>query len=478
MATTMAALPRAQRAPDMTSVFQHAPIAGLIVDASGLVSAANRAALRLLQQSESDVIGQRFNSLLSSHVGVAFQYASNAAIRFAAPTTPRRVRLVGDRQSSTDLFVAALDDGSVFVQLVESFGTGADIAAVTAQRSFRGALVELSELSHEHVDDGVFYDQLLRRAIEVVPGAQAGSILIRTPNTNEFHFVAANGFELHRLQERCLHEEEMFRDIASPTATINHDIASMELNEDQAAWLADAGRINEIVANVPAPVHIAGEPAAFISLDNFDDPDAFCNTSIEMTTVLGRLIADLIRRRQLEAELRRERESFRYQAMHDQLTGLANRRQIELALESTLEASKRSREPLALLFIDIDDFKKINDLHGHDVGDDVLVAVANALTNCARDTDLVGRWGGDEFMIIAPGTRSELCGLALAQRFRGSLADELTLAQGTTVGVNLSIGVAWTAAGAHGPEAMVRQADAALYEAKHSGKNTFRLKAD
>lgn len=476
MASTMTAPPRAEKSPDMTSVFHHAPIAGLVVDASGLVSNANKAALRLLQQPESAVIGHSFNALVRSKERLSIHVASNQAIRFAVPTIRRKVVLAAGQAQSAELFAAGLQDGSVVIQLVESFGAENGGATIEEQRAFRSALIELSELSHEHVDDAAFYDKLLCRAIEVVPGAQAGSILVRTPDTNEFHFVAANGFDLEQLQTRCLYQEEMFRDVETPTATINHDIASMELNEEQASWLAIAGRINEIVVNVSAPVHIAGDPAAFISLDNFDDPDAFSDISVEMTSVLGRLIADLIRRRQLEAELRSERESFKYQAMHDELTGLANRRQVELAFADTIESSRHTGDPFALFFIDIDDFKSVNDTHGHDVGDDVLVAIAQALIAGTRAIDLVGRWGGDEFMIVAPGTQSTKNATVLAQRVLDSFVNELTLSDGATINVDLSIGAVWTPSGVDGADAIMQRADEALYEAKHSGKNTFRIK--
>lgn len=475
MASSVTTLARADTTPDMMCVFHHAPVAGLVIDATGHVSTANKAALRLLQQSETDVIGHHFDALVRCNERLTVEIASNQAIRFAIPTIRRRVELAHRDEHTTDLLAVGLDDGSVIVQLVESFGHSNPDTAVEEQRAFRSALIELSELSHEPIDDADFYDQLLRRAIEVVPGAQAGSILVREPGTDDYHFAAANGFDLAQLQTRSLSKNEMFRDVETPQASINHNLASKELDPAQADWLATAGRIQDIVVNVSAPVHLAGEPTAFISLDNFDDPDAFSETSVEMTTVLGSLIAGLVHRRQLESELRRERETFKHQAMHDELTGLANRRQIEMAFQSTLEATQRTSEPFALYFIDIDDFKMVNDTHGHDAGDEVLIAVAEALTRGTRGSDLVGRWGGDEFMIVAPGTATEASAKGLADRVLDSFRDEVTLADGTRLKCNLSIGAAWTADGSEGTSAMVQRADEALYAAKKSGKNTFRL---
>lgn len=475
MASSATTLARANEAPDLISVFHRAPVAGLVIDATGLVSAVNKAALRLLQRTEADVIGHDFSELVRGHEQLVLDIASNQATPLAAPTIRRRIELPHVSNQATDLLATGLDDGSVLVQIVESFGHSSEDDAIEQQRAFRSALIELSELSHEHINDADFYDRLLSRAIEVVPGAQAGSILIRELGTDDFRFAAANGFDLALLQTRSLSKDEMFRDLETPQASINHDLASMELDPAQADWLAAAGRIQDIVVNVSAPVHIAGEPTAFISLDNFDDRNAFCETSVEMTTVLGRLIADLMHRRRLESELRRERATFKHQAMHDELTGLANRRQIETALRSMLDATERTNEPFALYFIDIDDFKMVNDTHGHDVGDDVLIAVAEELTSRIRGSDLVGRWGGDEFMIIAPGTATKAKAKTLANRILDSFHNELILANDTKIKCNLSIGAVRTANGSHAASSIVNRSDEALYAAKKAGKNTFRI---
>lgn len=444
---------RVERSTRMQLAFRHAPIAGLVADPSGRVEAANLAATKLFGRPESELVGCELSALMS-HV----EHAPSEG-----------------RDDVASVHVGHLTDGSVVVQIAEGTDVDTTGATVAEQRAFRSALLELSELSHTQIDDSEFYDTLIERAVGVVPGAQAGSILVRRPGTDEYHFVAALGFDLTALQQGHLLQSEMFRDLDTPIAAITQHVSEMHLSPDLDVWFASAGRIRDIVVNVSAPVFIGDDPAAFISLDNFDDAGAFNATSVEMTTVLGRLIADLLRRRELETELRRERESFRHLALHDGLTGLANRRQIEAALADTVAACVLHETPLAVLFVDLDDFKGVNDVHGHDAGDQVLVAVATALRLGTRSGDVVGRWGGDEFIVIAPSVTARSDVRAIAERVLSEFDGNVELTNGRSLPCRLSIGAVWSADGSEGSAGLVRRADEALYEAKQSGKGTVRV---
>jgi diguanylate cyclase (GGDEF)-like protein len=158
------------------------------------------------------------------------------------------------------------------------------------------------------------------------------------------------------------------------------------------------------------------------------------------------------------------------QALVDGLTGLANRRLCTAALEKELARARRFEEPLALVLADIDDFKRINDRWGHPTGDEVLKAFAETLRSNVREIDLAGRWGGEEFALLLPGTDLE-GGLELAERVRHALAlHELTAPDGEVVRVTASFGVAaFPDAGSQ--EELVAASDSALYRAKRSGKN-------
>ena len=158
------------------------------------------------------------------------------------------------------------------------------------------------------------------------------------------------------------------------------------------------------------------------------------------------------------------------QALVDGLTGLANRRHGENVLEAELARAERFGGPLTVVVADLDDFKDVNDRFGHLTGDGVLRDFGAVLRSTVRDVDLASRWGGEEFVLVLPGTDAE-GGVHLAERVREQLRVRTILAlDGTAIDVTASFGVA-SSAGRTSPEELLARADAALYEAKRAGKD-------
>jgi diguanylate cyclase (GGDEF)-like protein len=172
---------------------------------------------------------------------------------------------------------------------------------------------------------------------------------------------------------------------------------------------------------------------------------------------------------ELQKELINAREQLRVQATHDSLTGLLNRPAILTVLDKELARSRRSGKPVAVMMVDIDNFKDVNDAHGHHAGDIVLRETARKMLAVVRPYDSIGRYGGEEFVIIAPGCDMEVLS-ALAQRIRQCVSSEVIQAGSVSIQITLSIGVA---AACEDPQLtqLLRAADEALYVAKKEGRN-------
>jgi diguanylate cyclase (GGDEF)-like protein len=165
-------------------------------------------------------------------------------------------------------------------------------------------------------------------------------------------------------------------------------------------------------------------------------------------------------------------------ASHDALTGLHNRRWLDQVLPATLESAGRDGRPLALLMIDVDHFKRINDTHGHGEGDRVLVAVACALAGALRQSDMLARFGGEEFAVLLPGAGDPVAH-AVAERLRAAVASTPLALQGgqTPERVTVSLGLAFLRAG-DDPTQLLGRADRALYRAKAAGRDRVVVEAD
>ena len=163
------------------------------------------------------------------------------------------------------------------------------------------------------------------------------------------------------------------------------------------------------------------------------------------------------------------KEALRREAAHDPLTGLWNRKAIFEILDRELLRAQRSDEPLGLIMIDLDHFKVINDTRGHAAGDAVLRIIASAIAAVVRPYDSVGRYGGEEFLIVAPGCgMTEAC--ELAERVRSHIAGTSINVAGSSVRVSLSLGVS-TGKDPVEIDKILSAADRALYEAKNAGRN-------
>ncbi len=166
-------------------------------------------------------------------------------------------------------------------------------------------------------------------------------------------------------------------------------------------------------------------------------------------------------------------ETLRDAALLDQLTGLPNRRYLEMNLRSSLGDFDRSRLDFGLLMVDIDFFKKVNDTYGHDVGDQVLKFVASTLGANLRAGDFVGRWGGEEFVVIVRYAGQETL-QRVAEKLRRLVASSFLVLQKERVSVTITVGGAVVRAG-DDADTLLKRADLKLYEGKQNGRNRVEI---
>jgi diguanylate cyclase (GGDEF)-like protein/PAS domain S-box-containing protein len=172
------------------------------------------------------------------------------------------------------------------------------------------------------------------------------------------------------------------------------------------------------------------------------------------------------------SRLKQAEEALERLARIDPLTGVANRRQFEEQLSSTLARARRQGEGVALLAIDVDHFKAINDNHGHPVGDAVLVEVAGRLLSCVRAGDLVARLGGDEFMVLVANPAPDSAE-TIARHVLATMREPVELGQHMKLPIGTSIGVVYSSSAVEA-KALLSLVDRALYRAKAAGRNTWR----
>jgi len=320
------------------------------------------------------------------------------------------------------------------------------------------------------------YQDVLEGAMKIVPGAQAGSVLVR--ENDRFVYVAAVGYELEELRKVTFsveEEEEWVGKDRSYAIVLRESIerfyGALLKSDERVGVLANFGGIKKIKATLIIPVRIKNEIALVMNLDNFERNDAFDENSIIMAKVLANVLGIIFSRLELENQLREKNQLLEYMSYHDTLTNLPNRRLLEEFAEKMLTLAKRENKPLSILFMDLDRFKPINDVYGHQMGDEVLKLVAKRLEKFGRSSDTISRYGGDEFVILAYDC-SKQDATALAERLVKAIEEPMKIDQ-LTPQLSASVGIATFPEDGGELTKLIRLADERLYMAKKSGLKIF-----
>ena len=210
------------------------------------------------------------------------------------------------------------------------------------------------------------------------------------------------------------------------------------------------------------PLSARGHPLGFLTIDS-PLSGAFTDSDIRFAQALANEAAVALENAILFREVKRL-------SLTDPLTGLNNRRSFDHAAQQMVGVAIRHHRPLSVLMLDIDFFKKVNDTYGHGVGDQVLARMAQVCRQSIRSTDLLARFGGEEFCLLFPETPADDAKL-LAERLRQDISALVFEAAGQTFSITASLGISECFGEGDSLESLLERSDAALYQAKKAGRN-------
>jgi len=314
---------------------------------------------------------------------------------------------------------------------------------------------------------------------------------LKARSTDVLELTLARIAGSHGAEVDALVQDSFERISASSTIAVARWIAGEGLQVAREAGQETWQIFGELAAHRAAPLHdvtkrclcwrdamavVLRESAAELDVPAADLAQALNILQLSLEFTLVRMCECFeIERRRTDEELARREEELAFLATHDALTGLPNRTLILDRVEQMLARSRRSQTPVAALFVDLDNFKSINDTLGHGVGDELLRAVTARLGGVVRDADALGRLGGDEFVVISEELSLAAGPELVAERLLDALQQPFKLGadKQTRLTVTASIGIA---AGEHtSPEELLRNADIAMYRAKWDGKNRYAV---
>jgi diguanylate cyclase (GGDEF)-like protein len=312
-------------------------------------------------------------------------------------------------------------------------------------------------------------DHLVKRIVEIMPISGAGVTLI-TEGTEPRYVAASNASAL--IYEKLQTEVEEGPCLAA--FQTGEAVSVPDVREDR-RFPKFSPRAQRMGLKAVFTFPLRQGEARLGALDLYrDEPGALDEPTMVVAQTLADVAAAYIVNAQSRADLRESADRFRESALHDALTGLPNRVLLVQRLDHAVLRAGRSGKKVAILFVDMDRFKEVNDTFGHQVGDRLLKAVAIRLSGLVRPGDTLARMSGDEFVILCEDLDDAEMVEALASRIDTSLAVAFNLS-GQEVRVSASVGIAFSGPGVDVPERILQDADAAMYQAKSNGGGRHQI---
>lgn len=313
------------------------------------------------------------------------------------------------------------------------------------------------------------YQFILEKAVEIIPGAQAGSVLIK--NGDYYEFAACVGYDFAQLSKVKFKPEELAQSLDGQVKIITHlyEFDSTKIMDERQEILLKYGRISEIKAILSVPISVENEIVAFLNLDNFEDEKAFNEFSIRIATVFANQVGVVFERIKLENELQKQKEYLEYISLRDPLTNLPNRRALENEAERMLALANREGKQVCVVYVDLKNFKPVNDRFGHKAGDYVISVVAHRLSSVMRKSDFLARVGGDEFVYLLYDCKEYV---QFVERVINELEKPIQYEE-NTINVSANFGIAIYPKDATSFGDLLLKADVAMYYAKNNNLYFF-----
>ncbi|PNE20062.1 diguanylate cyclase [Mesotoga sp. Brook.08.YT.4.2.5.1] len=463
---------RKKRISEFTAVVNNSLDGILILDLSDRILLTNRTACALLGYKEEDLVNRAFFGFLSERSEKAYKEAKtslfagqNAASFSGELITSDTSRLnaeinlvIGrDSKEDPDSIVLTFKDVT-HLRKIES--------ALSEQSKFQRVLNELITEVLESDFDEKTYKYFLMKCVKAFPRADAAAFLLKQDD-GRFHFVATYNYDFEELKSVSFSTEELIQKGSDKVVVIKDYSVDYRMENERLKRIINGGRLREIMSTLSIPIKIDDEVKMYFNLDSFNSPTAFDDEEIISTAIgFGKAISVLLLRIQTVNELRRQRELMERLSMEDHLTGLPNRRAFFDCAMRQIELSKRNGEEMAILYLDLNDFKGVNDTLGHDFGDALLKSIGKRLSSICRKSDLTARMGGDEFVYILPSTGTE--GAIKAEAKVHEAFDEPFSVKGRRVKLTASVGIAVYPENGKTIRELLIVADEKMYKKKES----------